>query len=110
MTNRKGQSSEMRQQQGQSAAQFAPSTQPISQQSLPLQQQQANLQTGSSIEPKLVRDPKTGDYYDQNQQSSSAIQQQYAASPIDGQQQGTYKRKQTKTMQHGSAHSKLQTK
>ena len=105
MENRKDQSSAMRQQQ-----QGLGNTQStVSKPSLPFQQQQANLPP-NRVEPKLVRDPKTGDYYDQNHQSGSAVQQQYAATPADTQQQGEYKRKQPKTIQHGGQKGSPQTK
>lgn len=109
MENRKDPSSAMRKtQQGQGNTQSATSQQPAKP-SLPLQQQQANTQQSLPYEPKLVRDPKTGDYYDQNQQSRSAVQQQYAASP-DRDTQGEYKRKPISPAQQGSKQSKMQAK
>ncbi len=112
MESRKDQSSVMRQQQqSQDKTQSATSKPSLPKQSLPLQQQQANLDKNQPYEPKLVRDPNTGDYYDQNQQSRSAVQQQYAANPAADHHQGEDKRKQGhKSTQQGSPQSKTQAK
>jgi hypothetical protein len=60
----------------------------------PKQQQQ-----GAAYEPKLVRDPKTGDYYDQNQAPSAMNPSAPRAAPAQRQQQqsaGQQARRQSK--------------
>ncbi len=68
--------------------------------------QQQGQQQDKPYEPKLVRDPKTGDYYDQNQSRSPQHQQRTPSnSNRDAQMGGAQSRNQP-----GSPQSKTQPK